>query len=135
MYSIYQSPAFHFNLQDLLLSSDIDDPGKVPIIFLSDVSYTELECLIQYIYTGRAKVQEGPIFTNFTRLAKTMGVTGIPGFNITSYNMIGGIISLCISIQHSIIKYIMYASIVQGLPMGALELQTRIVSEDLVEIL
>ena len=49
---------------------------QFPIIFLKDVPFAELEYLIQYIYTGRVHIPEGPKFDSFTQLARSMGVSG-----------------------------------------------------------
>jgi hypothetical protein len=42
-----------FILQDILTSEDID---KSPIIFMRDVTFFELQSLIQFIYSGRTIV-------------------------------------------------------------------------------
>ena len=62
--------------QDVLTSGDIDDPGKLPIIFLKDVPFSELECLVKYMYTGKVTLPEGLTLTDFTRLATSMGISG-----------------------------------------------------------
>ena len=69
---------FHPNasLQEILVSTDEEDPGKIPIIFLKDISYVELDCMIQYIYTGKAVLPDGFNLASFTELAKTLGVSG-----------------------------------------------------------
>ena len=63
-------------LQEILVSTDNEDPGKIPIIFLKDISYTELDCLIQYIYTGKAILPDGFNLSSFTELAKSLGISG-----------------------------------------------------------
>ncbi|XP_040572579.1 uncharacterized protein [Lepeophtheirus salmonis] len=56
-----------------LLTSDLDD--KCPIIYLRDVSYIELECLIQFIYGGNTTVPDGHL-NSFLELANDLGVSG-----------------------------------------------------------
>ena len=43
---------------------------------MKDVSYSELESLIQYIYTGKVVLPEGLNLANFTQLAKSIGISG-----------------------------------------------------------
>ena len=43
---------------------------------MKDVSYSELESLIQYIYTGKVLLPEGLKLANFTQLAKSIGISG-----------------------------------------------------------
>ena len=67
---------FMENFKEILLSGDVDDPGKLPIIFLKDVPYCDLESLIQYIYNGKVVLTESQNLASFTQLARTMGISG-----------------------------------------------------------
>ena len=58
------------------MSSDNEEPGKTPIIFLKDISHSELDSLIQYIYTGKAVLPVGLNLASFTQLAKSLGISG-----------------------------------------------------------
>ena len=62
--------------KEILVSGDVDDPGKLPIIFLKDVPYCDLESLIQYIYNGKVVLTESQSLASFTQLARTMGISG-----------------------------------------------------------
>ena len=64
------------NFKEILVSGDVDDPGKVPIIFLKDVPYCDLESLIQYIYNGKVVLTESQSLASFTQLARSMGISG-----------------------------------------------------------
>ena len=67
---------FMENLKKILVSGDVDDPGKLPIIFLKDVPYCDLESLVQYIYNGKVVLTESQSLASFTRLARSMGISG-----------------------------------------------------------
>ena len=62
--------------KEILVSGDVDDPGKLPIIFLKDVPYCDLESLIQYIYNGKVVLTESQSLASFTQLARAMGISG-----------------------------------------------------------
>lgn len=57
--------------EDLLF----DSHEHQPMIFFRDVGFTELEVLVQFIYTGKADVP-GSSLNSFLSLAKSLGVTG-----------------------------------------------------------
>jgi hypothetical protein len=48
---------------------------KLPIIYLRDVSFVELECLVQFIYSGKTSVP-GASLASFLQLAHSLGVKG-----------------------------------------------------------
>ena len=56
-----------------LLTSETDD--RAPIIYLRDVAFPELECLLQFIYSGRTSVP-GKDLASFLGLARSLGVRG-----------------------------------------------------------
>ena len=56
-----------------LLTSETDD--RAPIIYLRDVAFSELECLLQFIYSGRTSVP-GKDLASFLGLARSLGVSG-----------------------------------------------------------
>ena len=56
-----------------LLTSETDD--RAPIIYLRDVAFSELECLLQFIYSGRTSVP-GKDLASFLGLARSLGVRG-----------------------------------------------------------
>ena len=49
--------------------------GKLPIIYLRDVTYSELEWLVQFIYSGRCDVPTKHL-SSFLTLAKSLRVKG-----------------------------------------------------------
>ena len=62
----------HITLQTLL-TAETDD--RAPIIYLRDVAFSELECLLQFIYSGRTSVP-GADLASFLGLARSLGVRG-----------------------------------------------------------
>ena len=59
-----------------LLTAETDD--RAPIIYLRDVAFSELECLLQFIYSGRTSVP-GADLASFLGLARGLGVRGFTG--------------------------------------------------------
>ena len=59
-----------------LLTTETDD--RAPIIYLRDVAFSELECLLQFIYSGKTSVP-GADLTSFLGLARGLGVRGFTG--------------------------------------------------------
>lgn len=57
--------------EDLLCST----PDQIPVIFFRDVSFTELESLVQFIYSGDTRVP-GNCLQSFLSLAHSLGVSG-----------------------------------------------------------
>ena len=55
--------------------TDNHEPGVVPIVYLKDVNFNQLECLIQFIYHGRTEVP-GTDLSAFLNLASELGVSG-----------------------------------------------------------
>jgi hypothetical protein len=66
-----QSGNVFAHLQEVL-SSEIE---RKPIVYLRDVSFAELKCLIQFIYTGKTDVASLHL-TSFMTLANSLGVKG-----------------------------------------------------------
>jgi len=58
-----------------LLLSESQNEDRFPIIFLKDVKYVDLECLVKYIYKGKTDVNSSNM-VSCTQLAETLGVTG-----------------------------------------------------------
>ena len=58
-----------FSRQDLLTSS----PDSQPVIFFRSVSFSELESLVTFIYSGKASVP-GPSVQSFLALCHSLGV-------------------------------------------------------------
>ena len=58
-----------FSLQELLTSS----PDAQPVIFFRSVTFSELESLVTFIYSGKASVP-GPSVQAFLALCHSLGV-------------------------------------------------------------
>ena len=56
-----------------MTSQDVDVASGLPIIFMRDVKFKELECLLEFIYTGTVDV-EAENLASFTKLAKELGL-------------------------------------------------------------
>lgn len=58
-------------MQDLLSNHE----DQVPVVFFRDVSFSEMEALVKYIYTGEVEVP-GSSLQSFLSLAHSLGVSG-----------------------------------------------------------
>jgi len=58
-----------------LLLSESQNEDRFPIVFLKDVKYVDIECLVKYIYTGKTEVTAANM-ASCTQLAETLGITG-----------------------------------------------------------
>ena len=61
--------------QDVLSTPEAQSSGKIPIIFLRDVTFTELACLLDFIYSGSGQLPP-ELVASFSRLAHELGLKG-----------------------------------------------------------
>ena len=55
-----------------LLLSESQNEDRFPIVFLKDVKYVDIECLVKYIYIGKTEVTAANM-ASCTQLAETLG--------------------------------------------------------------
>ena len=63
------------------MTAETDD--RAPIIYLRDVAFSELECLLQFIYSGKTSVP-GAELASFLGLARGLGVRGFTEGELSS---------------------------------------------------
>ena len=63
------------------MTTETDD--RAPIVYLRDVTFSELECLLQFIYSGKTSVP-GPDLASFLGLARGLGVRGFTEGELSS---------------------------------------------------
>ena len=59
----------------MLSTPEAQSSGKIPIIFLRDVTFAELACLLDFIYSGSGQLPP-ELVASFSRLAHELGLKG-----------------------------------------------------------